>query len=79
VIQMHDDDDGHRRPMFAEGEFVKPWQLWRLRTRNGERHEMIADANSREELPTKRRMDWHYGIYHNGRPVPAVAKPKAAD
>jgi hypothetical protein len=61
------DDDG--RPMYPEGERVKPWELWRLRMPRGERHELVAVADTREGLPTKRRLDWHYGVYHEGKAV----------
>ena len=46
---------------------MKPWAVWRLDGPNGRQIECIAEADTREKLETKykRRLDSHYGIYHN--------------
>ncbi|WP_315742317.1 MULTISPECIES: hypothetical protein [unclassified Bradyrhizobium] len=63
-------DDGQQRPLYPEGEPAKPWVVWRVGT-EGQRIERVAEADTREELAAryKRRLDWRYKIYHQGKPV----------
>lgn len=56
--------------MFAEDEPMKPWALWRVSPIDGQQIERVAEGDTREELgAAKRRLDWHYKIYHNRKLV----------
>jgi hypothetical protein len=47
-----------------------PFELWRVDSK-GERIERLAAADARDGLRhVRRRLDWHYQIYHKGKPVP---------
>jgi hypothetical protein len=60
------DDD-----MKIEGDLSKkkPWSLWRVGL-NGEKIDLVAEADTREELDkVHRRLDWRYKIYLGRKPV----------
>ncbi len=52
-----------------EGPFSKPYELWRVDSKK-ERIERLWSADCIEELlKIRRRADWHYEIYHCGKPL----------
>jgi hypothetical protein len=54
--------------MEIEGEFFKPWTVYRLDL-DGGRIELVTEADTREELKYKCRADWRYGTFHNRKRV----------
>ena len=60
--------------MKIEGQRSKPYELWRVDSKK-ERLERLASADTLEELSKiKRRLDWLYEIYHEGRAIGKSAK-----
>ena len=53
-----------------EGAPSKPYKLYRTGLK-GEVIGLVAEADTLEELDRlhMRRLDWHYKIYHNGKPI----------
>jgi hypothetical protein len=66
-------DDNKKGGWKIEGERSKAWQLWRVSPVDGSQIELVAEADTRDELrrlsKQKRRLDWHCKTYHNRRPV----------
>jgi len=62
-------DRNRKQPMDIEGERVKPWAVWRVNPIDGTQLERVAEADTREGLVYKKRLDWHYKTYHNRKPV----------
>ena len=64
-------DDDKKSGGKIEGERSKPWRLWRVSGIDGHKIQLVAEADTQEELyrKHKRRLDWHYKTYHNGLPV----------
>jgi hypothetical protein len=56
--------------MKIEGEATKPYKLYRVGP-DDEIVQLVAEADSRQELSKlhKRRLDWHYKIYHNQKQI----------
>ena len=56
-----------------DDENAKAWQLWRISPVDGSQIELVAEADTRDELrrlsKQNRRPDWRYKTYHNQRPV----------
>ena len=54
-----------------ERERSKPWRLWRVSGIDSHKIQLVAEADTQEELyrKHKRRLDWHCKTYHNGLPV----------
>jgi len=65
---MDDNKKGGRK---IEGQRSKPWRLWRVSGIDGHHIQLVAEADTQEELyrMRKRRLDRHYKTYHNGLPV----------
>jgi hypothetical protein len=65
-------DDDKKSGEKIEGERSKAWQLWRISPVDGSQIELVAEADTRDELRRlsreKRRLDWHYKTYRNGQP-----------
>jgi hypothetical protein len=70
---MHDDQKSVGK---IEGERSKPWQLWRVSPVDGSQIELVAEADTRNELRRlskgkprlgRPRLD-SYKTYRNGRP-----------
>ena len=59
--------------MAMHDENAKAWQLWRISPVNGSQIELVAEADTGNELrrlsKEKRRLD-SYKTYRNGQPVP---------
>jgi hypothetical protein len=55
-----------------DDENAKAWQLWRISPVDGSQIELVAEADTRDELrrlsKQNRRPDWRYKTYRNGRP-----------
>ena len=66
-------DDDQKSVGKIEGERSKPWQLWRVNPVDGSQIELVAEADTRDELrrlsKQTRRLDWRCKTYHNGLPV----------
>ena len=64
-------DDDKKSGGKIEGERSKPWRLWRVSGIDGHKIQLVAEADTQEELYRvhKRRLDRHYKTYHNGLPV----------
>jgi hypothetical protein len=64
-------DDDRKSVGKIEGERSKPWQLWRVNPVDGSQIELVAEADTRNELrrlsKEKRRLD-SYKTYRNGQP-----------
>ena len=63
-----------------EDERSKAWQLWRISPVNGSQIELVAEADTRDELrrlsKQNRRPDWRYETYHNQRPDDRPHRPQ---
>ena len=50
----------------------KAWQFWRISPVDGSQIELVAEADTRDELrrlsKERRRLDCHYKTYRNGQP-----------
>jgi hypothetical protein len=64
-------DDNKKSVGKIQGERPKPWRLWRVSGLDGHHIQLVAEADTQEELYRvhKRRLDRHYKTYHNGLPV----------
>ena len=73
---MDDNKKGGRK---IEGQRSKPWRLWRVSGIDGHHIQLVAEADTQEELyrKHKRSLDRHYKTYHSGLPVKDRPKPKA--
>jgi hypothetical protein len=62
--------------MAMDDENAKAWQLWRISPVDGSQIELVAEAETRDELrrlsKQNRRPDWRYKTYRNGQPVPRL-------
>ena len=58
--------------MAMDDDNSKAWQLWRISPVDGSQIELVAEADTRDELRRlsrqNRRPDWRYKTYHNQRP-----------
>jgi len=56
--------------MEIQGAPTKAYRLYRTQP-DGEIISLVAEADTREELGKlhRRRLDWHYRIYHKRKPV----------
>jgi hypothetical protein len=61
-------DDDKKSGGKIEGERSKAWRLWRVSGIDSHKIQLVAEADTQEELyrKHKRRLDWHYKTYHNG-------------
>ena len=62
--------------MAMDDDNSKAWQLWRISPVDGSQIELVAEADTRDEIrrlsKQTRRPDWRYKTYHNGLPVPRL-------
>jgi hypothetical protein len=57
-----------------EGEPSKPWKVWRVNPSDNDRQiELVAEANTREELDYRPRFDWAYRTFYKRIPVDSRA------
>src|SRR6516165_7433129 len=63
-----------------EDERSKAWQLWRISPVDGSQIELVAEADTSDELrrlsKQNRRPDWRYETYHNQRPDDRPHRPQ---
>ena len=61
--------------MPIEGNLPKPYQLWRLYA-SGNRCELLAEGDTREELKFRRHTDYRTAIYYKGERLEQKRRPR---
>jgi hypothetical protein len=60
--------------MKIEGPFSKPYELWRMNSKREKIERLPSEDTIEESRKVRRRADWFYEIYHNGRRLGKLAK-----